>query len=600
MRKRIFLRRFFIYFIAILLPLFTALFSYSIIAKSQLLLDAQKNTIQSLTAISDTVELSLANATYQKNLFSSTPRFTLSLKKILAKNKMDYSDVVIMNSLYTLINSSINSNLLVRSIYLSLDNHDQFISSGYNILSLNDSSDSEWHALYLQHDSSEQIWTSKRTYYEYDRPQEVLSVFMRFINAHGVIVVNMDLERLQKIVEQIHVTNNEAIFLFNTQKELLISNKAGTDFLSADSQNFFSNISLSALPPSTPKLIQIQDKNYYLTVKTSSIYGIYFVSLINARNYNTLAPYFNTTFMIIAVCSVVMALVMSFFITYKNIKQAYHLINIFSDAEKGIFDHTPPKQRLLDEYDIIINGIIMTFINNDFLKTQLAEKQYKKKVAELTALQLQINPHFLFNTLQLLDITSYHQTGAHTEINTIIQELSAILKYVLKPSHESVTIRDELQHLKTFADINYRRYKNIFILYFDYEEDILSYCTFRLLLQPLIENSLYHGIRSLNGARMGYIKVKIYKQNDDLHFYVIDNGVGMNKERLGQLKTDITQNSIQTSHIGLINTNRRLILNFGVQSQMHIMSKLNMGTVIDFKIPCIKQQDYFKYLDSNI
>jgi two-component system sensor histidine kinase YesM len=234
------------------------------------------------------------------------------------------------------------------------------------------------------------------------------------------------------------------------------------------------------------------------------------------------------------------------------------------------------------------------FINNENLKNELAEKQHLKTKTELTALQLQINPHFLFNSLQLLDNQAYSLTNQYTELNSTIQKLSSILKYALGSPQEAVTLREDLEHIHSYADINYKRYPDMFILYFDYEEEVLNNFVFRLLLQPLIENSLYHGIRPLNHSRNGLIKLKIYSRDGYLHFYLIDNGVGIEKDRLMKLRLMLDQIDLSTNHIGLSNTNSRLVLYFGEESKIRIMSRLGVGTIIHFKIPQIREKEDLK------
>ena len=134
----------------------------------------------------------------------------------------------------------------------------------------------------------------------------------------------------------------------------------------------------------------------------------------------------------------------------------------------------------------------------------------------------------------------------------------------------------------------------MFILYFDYEEEVLNSFIFRLLLQPLIENSLYHGIRPLNHSRNGLIKLKIYSRDGYLHFYLIDNGVGIENDRLKKLRLILDQTDLTTNHIGLTNTNSRIVLYFGPESKIHITSKSGAGTIIHFKIPQITEKNDLK------
>lgn len=594
MRKRLFLRRFFLYFSVIALPLVLTLFVYSSLSKQTQKEKAQQTTLRSLTLVSDSLSLSLNNATYQRDLFTGTPRLMSSLKKIILKNTMTYSDVILFNCIKILINISINSNLNIHSVYLSIDNTDRFINSDSGIQALKDFKDQQWHDLYTSHDRNDKIWTCNRTYYEYGRPIQLVSVFLRLNNARGVIVVNLYPDRLQAMINQTVFNQKEAVFLLNSDEEILLSNDAGTDYINKNGYSILDKITSTDFKTLKPTKFKIEGKTYFATLTPETEYGYYLLSLIEEKDYYTLSTYFSTTFIILAICAVIMSLVTSLYVTVKNVHQFYYLFDILNDAEHGKLIRQEQPKYLMDEYSLIINNVIKMFINNENLKSELAEKQHLKIKTELTALQLQINPHFLFNSLQLLDNQAYSLTNQYTELNTTIQKLSSILKYALSSPQEVVTLREDLEHIHSYADVNYKRYPDMFILYFDYEEEVLDSFIFRLLLQPLIENSLYHGIRPLNHYRKGLIKLKIYSRDGYLHFYLIDNGVGIEKNRLKEIRLILGQTDLTTSHIGLANTNSRLVLYFGPESKIHITSKCGAGTIIYFKIPQITEKDDLK------
>ncbi len=593
MRRRLFIRRFALYFLMIILPLALTLYVYSTITKQQQIEKAQQTTLQSLKSVEDSLSLSLQNATYQRNLFTGAPRLMTALKKILTKNTLSYSDVVIIDCIKILINKSTNINLNIHSVYLSIDNSNRFLCSDSGIQLLGSIPDAEWHDLYISHDKSEKTWTCQRTYYEYDRPIKLISVYLRLYNAKGVIVVNLYQDRLQSMMNQVYFNHNEAVFLLNTDYEPLLANNIGTEYLDNFNKNINGKVDLSALDTMIPSKIRIGNANYYATLTPTSEYGFHLLSLIKENDYYTLSSFFNTTFVLQAISAIIIALIIALFVTFKNIKQFYNLFHVLNDAENGIYHTQEYPRYIYDEYDLIINNVVKTFISNESLKSELAEKQYLKTKIELTALQLQINPHFLFNSLQLLDNQAYGLTSGYTELNITIQKLSGILKHALGSPQEAVTLREDLKQVHSYTDINYKRYPNMFILYYDFEEDVLDYYVFRLILQPLIENSIYHGIRPLNCSRSGLIKVKIYSREDYLHFYIIDNGVGIEKDKLQQMRLLLNNSEISTNHIGLSNTNNRLVMYFGEGSRINIMSKYNMGTLIHFKIPQITQKEEF-------
>ena len=211
--------------------------------------------------------------------------------------------------------------------------------------------------------------------------------------------------------------------------------------------------------------------------------------------------------------------------------------------------------------------------------TKLEESSIK---AQYTALQNQLNPHFLFNTLQTIQLEVNQVEGKNGKIATTIEELSDILKYALGNSNEKVSFAREIQYLKKYVNIQKLRFGDKFILYYEVDEELMDFQVFRLLLQPIVENSILHGVRY---REKGYIKVKIHYSHTEpkVVISVIDSGIGMTKEELQMQRQNMKD--YNPNHVGLANVNCRLKLYYGEEAQLHIYSKKDMGTVIRFCLP---------------
>jgi two-component system sensor histidine kinase YesM len=135
--------------------------------------------------------------------------------------------------------------------------------------------------------------------------------------------------------------------------------------------------------------------------------------------------------------------------------------------------------------------------------------------------------------------------------------------------------------LKQYVSIQQFRFGDKFIVYYEIEEDLMEFQVFRLMLQPLVENSILHGVRHNEGR--GYIKLKIFKRGGRVHFRVVDNGCGMTKEECEKLRNSMNTSDIH--HIGLINVNSRLVLRFGKEASLIIRSKKGMGSAMEFSLP---------------
>ena len=273
----------------------------------------------------------------------------------------------------------------------------------------------------------------------------------------------------------------------------------------------------------------------------------------------------------------------SYQITRDNFRQIQSVINLFGNAEKGIYptEKDSPADQPDDEYSLIMNNVIRIFLNTTFLNSQLAEQKYKKQAAELSALQLQINPHFMVNTLQTLDFEVYKIAGGPSTANTIISNLSDILSYSLANPQVSVSIQDEITYIHKYVEIQRFRFPDSFYYFEEIDNSVLPHAFKRLLLQPLLENSISHGLRP--GNRQGMVKIKIFKRDDWIHISITDNGVGIPKDKLQKLRSDLMSDA--SMRIGLDNVNKRLTLTYGSESALHIYSKEGLGTCVFFRIP---------------
>lgn len=292
---------------------------------------------------------------------------------------------------------------------------------------------------------------------------------------------------------------------------------------------------------------------------------------------------------IIIIANCVLVFILALTTTRSNFSQIQYVIDLFDDAEKGIFPvDSSSKKDVKSEYDLILNNVIRLFLNTTFLNSQLAEQKYKQQAAELTALQLQINPHFMVNTLQTLNFEIYREVGKPTTANNIIEQLSDILKYSLAPVDVPVTLADELENIRKYVQIQKYRFPDRFVVYEDVDDELMDLPFKRLVLQPLIENSITHGLRPALGY--GYIKIRIFIRDGRLWVSVIDNGIGMDRIKLENLRRNLLQD-ISTGGIGLNNVNKRLILNYGRKSRLNILSHEGLGTAISFSIPIRKSID---------
>jgi two-component system sensor histidine kinase YesM len=226
---------------------------------------------------------------------------------------------------------------------------------------------------------------------------------------------------------------------------------------------------------------------------------------------------------------------------------------------------------------------MVTEIKNLLANVENKEKQ--KRNAELRALQAQINPHFLSNTLNTAKWLAGIQKAENVE--SILTSMINLLRVSIGKGNDFITIREEMEYIRDYINIQEYRYYNKFKVNYEVEEEILEYKIPRFLLQPVVENSIIHGIEPMEGQGLVIVKGFVYKE--DLRITVTDNGVGIPEEKIRAiLESGSGQSRSRFSGIGISNVQERIGMYFGEQYGLYIKSVLNLYTTIELTLPIIR------------
>lgn len=252
------------------------------------------------------------------------------------------------------------------------------------------------------------------------------------------------------------------------------------------------------------------------------------------------------------------------------------------------------------DVDILISGsyeiqhlgkAIRSMVNQmHTLMDNIVREQESKRKSELDALQAQINPHFLYNTLDSIIwmIENENYDGAII----MVTALARLFRISLSKGKNIITVKDEIEHARNYLTIQNIRYKNKFTYTIEADEETLNFASIKLIIQPLIENAIYHGMEFMGGD--GEILVKTYIKENDLYIDVIDNGLGMLQEVADTLLITESKVEKKSSGIGLKNVNERIQLYFGKNYGVKIYSEPDEGTTISIHMPGVDFHDIKK------
>ena len=219
----------------------------------------------------------------------------------------------------------------------------------------------------------------------------------------------------------------------------------------------------------------------------------------------------------------------------------------------------------------------------DDLMKKIVLEQNERRKSELDALQSQINPHFLYNTLE--SITWMVEGERNDEAAFMISQLAKLFRISLSKGRTVITIKDELQHAQSYMNIQKVRYKNSFAVVFDVDEEIYSCCTVKLVLQPILENAISYGVSAMDEG--GEIRITGRREEGTVILSVTDNGIGMSEEEVRFVLTDSTRVPKHGSGVGLVNVNNRIQLLFGKEYGLKVESEPDEGTVVSIVIPAV-------------
>lgn len=283
----------------------------------------------------------------------------------------------------------------------------------------------------------------------------------------------------------------------------------------------------------------------------------------------------------ILVFSILFVIFISSFISSKISDPIKKLEKSMKSVENGRFDVNVDIKgedevvKLSRTFNIMVSKI------RDLMEQILLEQEEKRK-SELNALQAQINPHFLYNTLD--SIVWMAENGKSQDVIMMVTALAKLFRISISKGRNIITVQEELEHARNYLIIQKRRYKNKFKFEIEAEEEVLQNKTLKLILQPIIENAIYHGIEYM--VDEGQIKITVSSADGKLLYRVMDNGVGMSPEVLEHL-LEYESKSKGSSGVGVKNVHQRIQLYCGKEYGLTIESEQEVGTNVSIWLPLV-------------
>ncbi len=398
----------------------------------------------------------------------------------------------------------------------------------------------------------------------------------------GYLFININEQTLYKYLERVKFEDN-GLMLVASGKGEVVSCK-DKNLLGKENVPDYYYKGISALEKNEKFPLEIDDGNTLVYLERSELTGFYYFALVPASNINREISTLRNIIILICILTVFFAIMLSFIF----LKSIYVPINRMVVAMKKLvfrpdFDYFI-KEKRKDEFGILYNSFNEMVMGMKQLFNQLFEEKLKKKEAQLKFLQAQINPHFLYNTLNsIYCISKLYKINEITELS---YSLINFFRISLSGGHEFITVKEMLDHINYYVRIQNIRYKDQFEVRSDVDDELLHCMVLKLLLQPLVENSIMHGMKNKEGK--GTIEITGYRTHDSMKFTVSDNGRGMPAAELDKIQNSLSEMYDEVEYkdmFALRNIHRRIKLHYGEKYGLRIFSTEGEGTVVEVILP---------------
>ena len=514
-------------------------------------------------------DIALLSGNTKINTFLTVQNDNMDISQI-SKN---FSDI---NSL---IGAIISANPFIDSIYVYSEANGYIISNIENN-SPENFSDKDWLAGCDKNDSAQMIWSAVRTVNnpQQMRPYNVISVFRKIyphVGYYGVIAVNIHTEKLSDWVfseserlENMLVADSDGSIIFNSS-DIQAVKISDEPYL------------IKSLPEGDGN---IKGDNYYMyTMSSSQVSWNYILSVPN-EVYNSRQLLLRIFMFISCAVCIIIAIVFSFYINLRAYTPIKSIMSILDNPDIWADNHHISQYSNTDEIKFIIDKILNSINKNREMEENTAVRMALLKKAQNIALQSQINPHFLFNTLEAVYLSAVELTGGENQASELISSLSELVRMSFLTKDMCVPLETELKYTRKYLEIQSIRYGDRFEAKFEIPDDILDCKIVKLTLQPLVENAIYHGIKPAKYKCL--LTVKGYISGNLLCIDVIDDGVGIPSDRLVLLNSKLESDAIaENDSIGICNVHRRLQLTYGAQYGLSIKNNDTRGTTVSLVIP---------------
>jgi two-component system, sensor histidine kinase YesM len=566
----------------VLIILLTTMLIVSIsgqIYRSEIINEQNSNTRQMVTQISDNVDYYIQEMERVIDTLGSDPRISAYL---LQKRGGDSPELE--NAAYGAVLSLSTIHPEIAGIMI-VSPADIYVSDVMDRASSEPLTDENWYTQAIKTPGKAQLFSKPigrniTNIFQYSA-DDVVSISKAVINTRtglcmGVILIDMKLDIIKHVIESFHPNDAGFIYIIDSKEEIVYSPvNTVVDRIRGEWLHTTQTGMIIKTIQGKQELL-FHDNSIYTSWKTVSV-----LPMDEAQKVVTRITYVSYGIALLVMLFAIVLAVLSARLIANPITK---LRLLMKSAQAGNFDvrfhrkNNDEIGQLGESYNTMIDKI------SELIDTVHTQEKSKRK-AEIEILEAQINPHFLYNTLDTIQWMAQEHDAQ--DVVGLVESLTNMLRIGLSKGNEIITVRMEIKHVESYLMIQKTRYEDKLNYTIQVEEQLMSYRMIKLILQPLVENAIYHGIKEKRGE--GRIQILGRLEDAKIHFQVIDNGIGMTPEKLEEINQMLKDDTSKSSELGygVFNVNAKIKLNFGNEYGLRFQSTYGEGTIVDVWHPLL-------------
>ncbi len=403
--------------------------------------------------------------------------------------------------------------------------------------------------------------------------------------SQGVLLIDIRYSSLEQLLNSVTLGNGGYVYLISNEGQIIYHPRAQLIDAGRAQEN---HIQASQYRDGLYQE-SFQGESRYVIVKSVGYTGWKLVGVTPVRGMSFSG--LKTRLFIVFIIALILFIlsVINYYISSRITNPIHELEKSVQELEEGRLD---TKVYVGGSYEIRHLGRSITSMARQIqvLMDDIVAEHESKRKSEFNTLQSQINPHFLYNTLDI--IVWMVENEKKSEAVKVVTALARFFRISLSKGKSIIRVRDELEHVRNYLMIQQMRFKNKFTYQIQAEDEVMELASLKLMLQPLVENAIYHGMEFMDGD--GEILVKVSRQEEELRFLIQDNGLGMPPKRVKSLfsgQGPVHSGRGSGSGIGVRNVNERIKLYFGEAYGLTIQSEPDEGTRVYITLPALPYQE---------